>query len=294
MSSFHRAAPVLVAMAGIGLLSIMDAAVKLVSAGVPTWQIVLLRYAFGTAFALAVFLAGDRSLPPAETMKAHLLRAVAVVITAATFFYALSVLPLVVTLALSFTAPIMIALLARASLGERPSAGVLAAIGVGFLGVLTVLAGELHRSGTGTLLGIAAAMTAAASYAISMVSLKWRAGRDPIATIVLLQNGFATLLVAPLGAWAWIPPAPSTLAWFVLIGLLGTIGHIALAWSYGRAEASRLGAIEYTAFVWATVLGLVFFGEVPSLTTLAGAALIMGGAVVAMRAREVVEPAAAV
>ena len=91
----------------------------------------LLRYAFGTLFALPLFLAGDHRLPPMETLKAHLLRALAVAFAAVTFFYALSVLPLVVTLALSFTAPIMIALLARLSLGERPSGGVLAAIGVG-------------------------------------------------------------------------------------------------------------------------------------------------------------------
>jgi drug/metabolite transporter (DMT)-like permease len=290
------ATPVLAAVAGIGLLSVMDAAVKQVAAlGIPTWQIVLLRYAFGTAFALPLFLAGRHRLPPAETLRAHALRAVAVVCTAASFFYALSALPLVVALALSFTAPIMIALLARLSLGERPSAGVLAAIAVGFLGVLTVLAGELHRSGTGTLPGVAAALAAAAFYAVAMVSLKARAARDPVATIVLLQNAFATLLVAPLGAAAtWTPASAPILAWFALIGLLGTAGHVALAWAYGRAEASRLGAVEYTAFVWATALGFVFFAEVPSPATLAGAALIMAGAVVAARARPVGEPASGV
>lgn len=294
MTSSGYARPVLAAIVGIGLLSIMDAAVKQVSSSVGTWQIVLLRYAFGTLFALPLFLAGDRRLPPTETLKAHLLRALAVVFTAVTFFYALSVLPLVVTLALSFTAPIMIALLARLSLGERPSGGVLAAIGVGFLGVLVVLAGELQRSGSGTLLGIVAAMAAAASYAIAMVSLRARAGRDPIATIVLLQNAFAALLIAPFGVVAWSTPTGSTLLWFALIGLLGTAGHVALTWAYGRAEASRLGAIEYTAFVWATALGIVFFGEIPSLATLAGAALIIGGAIVAVRARSVGEPATAV
>jgi drug/metabolite transporter (DMT)-like permease len=289
--SSPQATPVLAAVAGIGLLSVMDAAVKQVAAlGVPTWQIVLLRYAFGTAFALPLFLARARCLPPAETLRAHALRAVAVVCTAASFFYALSALPLVVALALSFTAPIMIALLARLSLGERPSPGVLAAIAVGFAGVLTVLAGELHRSGTGTLPGVAAALAAAAFYAIAMVSLKARAGRDPVATIVLLQNAFAGLLVAPLGAAAWTATSPPVLAWFALIGLLGTAGHVALAWAYGRAEASRLGAVEYTAFVWATALGFVFFAEVPSLATLAGAVLILAGAVVAVRAEPAGRP----
>ena len=169
---------VLMAILGIGVLSVMDAAVKGIAANVPTWEIVFLRYAFGTAFALPAFLAGERRLPPLEILRAHFLRSIAVVLTALTFFYALGVLPLAVCLALSFTSPIMIALLARISLGERPGAGVLLAIGVGFLGVLTVLFGELQRSGGATLAGILAATVAAGTYAVSMVSLKARAARQ--------------------------------------------------------------------------------------------------------------------
>ena len=277
---------VLVAIAGIGLLSLMDAAVKEVATTVPTWEIVFLRYLFGTLFALPMFLAHQGRLPPMDVLQAHLLRSVAVVMTATTFFYALGALPLAVTLALSFTSPIMIALLARAGLGERVTVGVVIAIGVGFLGVLTVLAGELERSGTATLLGIAAATAAAASYAVAMVSLKARAMRDPLATIVFLQNGFAMLLIAPFALAIWVPPTWPQLGWFAVIGLLGTAGHVALAWAYRHADASRLGAIEYTAFLWAVALGFIFFGEVPSAATFAGAALIIAGALVAVRDRK--------
>lgn len=272
------------ALAGIGLLSVMDAVVKLVSAGVPTWQIVLLRYVFGTLFALPLLAAGGLRLPPFEVLRAHLLRAVAIVLTAATFFFALGELPLAVTLALAFTAPIMIVILARLSLHERPGPGVLVAVGVGFSGVVLVLLGELDRSGAASLPGIAAAMASAAFYAVSMVSLKARAARDRLAVIVLLQNAFAAVLVLPLGLAVWVAPSPAMLAWLVLVGLLGTAGHVALTWAYRRAEASRLGALDYTAFVWAIVLGFLVFAEVPSPATLAGAALIIAAALVAMRA----------
>jgi drug/metabolite transporter (DMT)-like permease len=282
---------VLAAIGGIGLLSLMDAVVKEVATAVPTWQIVLLRYAFGTLFALPVFLAARLRLPPMEMLRAHLLRSVAVVCTAASFFYALGALPLAVTLALSFTSPIMIALLARAGLGERAGGAVWLAIAVGFAGVLTVLAGELGRSGAATLPGIAAATAAAACYAVAMVSLKARAMRDPIASIVLLQNGFALLLVTPFALAVWVPPSMTQLAWFALIGLLGTCGHVALTWAYRHADASRLGSIEYTAFLWAVGLGFVFFGEVPSPATFAGAALIIGGAVLAVRGGRTAAPA---
>lgn len=273
---------VLVAIAGVGVLSLMDAAVKEVATDVPTWEIVFLRYVFGTLFALPMFLAAHARLPPLEVMRAHLWRSCAVVTTATTFFYALGQLPLAVTLALSFTAPIMIAVMARVGLGERAGAGVFLAIAVGFAGVLTVLGGELQRSGTGTVLGILAATTAAASYAVAMVSLRARATRDPLPVIVFLQNAFAMLLIAPVALAFWIPPSMGQLGWFAMIGLLGTAGHVALAWAYRHAEASRLGAIEYTAFLWAVALGFVFFGEIPSLATLAGAVLIMAGAFLAV------------
>lgn len=276
---------VLAAILGIGVLSVMDAIVKGLAASVTTWEIVFLRYLFGTAFALPGFLAGERRLPPLATIRAHFLRACAVVVTAFSFFYALGTLPLAVCLALSFTSPIMIALLARASLGERPGKGVLLAIAVGFAGVLTVLLGELQRSGSATVLGILAATTAALSYAIAMVSLKARAARDRIGTIVLLQNAFAAVLIAPLAFLFWSGEGVARIGWFALVGLLGTIGHVALTWAYRHADASRLGAIEYTAFLWAVGLGFVFFGEIPSLATLAGAALIVAGALLAVRDR---------
>ncbi len=101
---------------------------------------------------------------------------------------------------------------------------------------------------------------------------------------MLLQNAFAAVLVLPLGLAAWVPPSPATLAWLAAVGALGTAGHAALAWAYRRAEASRLGALDYTAFVWATGLGFLVFGEVPSAATLAGAALIVLGALLAARA----------
>ena len=62
---------------------------------------------------------------------------------------------------------------------------------------------------------------------------------------------------------------------FAGAGLLGTIGHLCLAWAYKRAPAGRLGMLEYSAFIWASVLGFAVFGEVPGLATLAGTAIII-------------------
>jgi drug/metabolite transporter (DMT)-like permease len=279
-------APVAMAILGIGVLTVMDGIVKHVSAEHATAQVVALRYLFGTIAATTAFLGARTPWPRMDVVRAHALRAVVIAITAFSFFYAVAVLPLAVALALSFTSPIFIALMAQIHLGERVERGVWIALALGFCGVLVVLSGEIGRAGATPWLGIAAVMLAAVSYAFSMVMLKTRTRHDPVATIVLLQNVLPAILLAPAGALAWTAPSGATLTWFVLIGLLGTAGHLALAWAYGRADASRLGVVEYTAFVWGVLIGLLVFAEVPSFATLAGAALIIAGAVLVARRTE--------
>ncbi len=275
--------PVTLAILGIGVLTVMDGLVKLVSAQHGTAQVVLLRYVFGAAVALTIFLAARAPWPGRAALQAHALRAVTIVVAASAFFYALSVLPLAVAIALSFTSPFFIALAAQLFLGERPARSVWLAVAIGFVGVLVVLSGEIGRSGQATLGGIIAAVLAAVSYAFAMVLLKSRATHDPIPTIVVLQSVLPAGFVAPFGVVAWTPPEGLTLVWFALIGVLGTVGHLALAWAYGRADASRLGVLEYTAFVWGVLIGFAVFGEVPSLATLGGTALIIAGAILVSR-----------
>ncbi|QIB33768.1 DMT family transporter [Ancylobacter pratisalsi] len=277
-------APALIAVAGIGLLSLMDGLIKYVSVEHATTQVAALRYAFGAVFAFAVFRASGTAWPNWATLRPHAWRSVIVAVTALSFFYSLSVLPLATALALSFTSPIFIAMLAAVVLGERPGKSIYIALVLGFVGVLVVLSDELGRGeARGDVFGVAAALVAAVTYAAAMVTLKSRAARDPLPTIVLLQNGFAGLLLAPAGLAHWTTPGGLELMLFAAIGLLGTGGHLCMTWAYGRADASRLGVLEYTAFVWAGAIGFIIFGEVPAPSTLIGAALIVGGALIASR-----------
>ncbi|MBS9477170.1 DMT family transporter [Ancylobacter radicis] len=275
--------PAMAAMSGIGLLSIMDAVIKHVSADHSTPQIALMRYVCGTLIAFAVFRAMGTPWPSRATLRPHIWRSLVVAATALTFFYALAVLPLAVVLALSFTAPIFIALFAALLLGERPDRTIISALVLGFAGVLVVLWHEVDGAGAANAWGLAAALTSAVTYALSMVALKSRAAHDPLPTIVLLQNLLPGFIIAPLAATSWTAPAPAEFITFFIIGALGTGGHLLMASAYKRAEASRLGVFEYTAFIWAVGIGFFAFAEVPSLSTLAGAALIVGGALIASR-----------
>ena len=70
-----------------------------------------------------------------------------------------------------------------------------------------------------------------------------------------------------------------------LAALLAFISSMLLSWAYARAEAQRLVPLEFTAFLWAAILGILMFGEKVLPFTILGAAMIIGGCVLAVRSR---------
>ncbi len=277
--------PFLLALAAIAVLTLMDALIKSVSPRIPTFEIAFLRFAFGSVVAIAVFLAVRPGMPSRATIGANASRALLVVATSVTFFYALGQLPLAETITLSFMAPIFVALLGALFLKEHVGGRIIAALAAGFAGMIVIVAGQMGADFglRGPVWGIAAALTSAVTYAASLVVLRARAQRDPAVTIVLIQNVAPALIIAPAAWWVWRAPAPSDLMLMALIGTLGTAGHLLLAHAFARAPAARLASLDYTALIWASLIGFFAFGEVPTLATLAGGALIVAGAMIAAR-----------
>lgn len=278
--------PVLMAALGVGILSCMDATMKAVSAAYPLGQVVGLRYAFGAMFGLAGFLALGGTWPSGEAIRRNFTRAVVVLATAACFFTALARLPLAEAIALTFIAPLLMALLGRLILREPLSPRSLIGIAIGLGGVAVIARGqEMAATHAFDLVGLVAALACAFFYALSLVLMRKQSAQDSTITIVALSNVLAALLILPVMAVQWQPPTPWHVALFAMAGLLGTLGHLCMAWAYSRAHAGRLGILEYTAFLWGSIFGFAFFAEVPSGWTLAGAAMIVMACLFAATAR---------
>ena len=185
----RAARPIFDCLVAIALLSAMDAIIKGLVSRLPVVEVAFLRYAIGSATMTAIVGVTRPGWPRLDTIRANALRAILVVVTALTFFYALGQLPLAETLILSFVSPLFTALLAVGILGERLNGRILLAIGAGFAGVLViVLAGQEHSqsapSGPGrplhpVIFGVAAVLVSAFTYAASNVFLRARAQRDP-------------------------------------------------------------------------------------------------------------------
>ena len=276
--------PALRAAAGIAVLSIMDAFIKGMSAYYPTLQVALLRFACGSLVVTGVVAVLRPGWPSRETVAANSLRSVIAVVTAVSFFYALGQLPLAETLVLSFLSPMFIALFGMLLLRERVDARIVGAIAIGFAGTLVVVLGQTEDAGAArSWMGVGAALLSAITYALSLVLLRQRAQRDKFLHIVIFQNFGPFILVAPFGLWVWQPLNYAHLTWFLLMGVLGVIGHMLMATAYAKSEAARLAPLEYTALIWAVLIGYGVFSEIPTWATLGGGILIVAAAMLTSR-----------
>ncbi|MFY8040277.1 MAG: DMT family transporter [Bosea sp. (in: a-proteobacteria)] len=270
--------PVLMATLGIFLLTGMDAVVKAQMQTHPVVVSIFLRFVMGglVAFVALAWLAPPR--PTGPEIRANLLRVPLVVLTAGSFFYSISQLPLAEAISLSFLAPAFIAVLGVVLLKEKLDRNILLALAAGFAGMLVMLLPKLQEGITGSTLGVIAALFSACAYAFNIILLRRLAVNQHPATIVAFQNWGPAVLLLPAAVWFWSSPDRADLAMFLLSGLLGTSGHLLLTYAFSRANASRLAPTEYTSLVWAAIIGFTMFGEVPTLYTFAGAALIVLGA----------------
>jgi S-adenosylmethionine uptake transporter len=278
---------ILVCTLGIFLLSAMDAAVKGLVVVIGAYNTLLWRSVFATATAGTAWAATTNRRTSPGALRLHALRGVVVTFVALSFFFGLGRLPLAEAIALSFIAPLVALFLAALLLGERIGRAAVWASLVGMIGVVVIMAGKFSHAGYApdALLGMAAVIASAVLYAYNLILARRQAQVAKPLEIVFFQNlvvGVTLGLAAP-----WLGIALPQAQWLPLAGVtaLALVGHATMSWAYARAEAQYLIPTEYSAFVWAIILGWVFFHEPVSWTTLAGAALIIGGCLIASRAK---------
>ena len=102
-------------------------------------------------------------------------------------------------------------------------------------------------------------------------------------TILLIQNLLPLLLLSAPAAATWRSLHPADIGPIVVAGGLATIGLLSLTWAFKQLEASRIAPLEYTSFVWATALGYLLFGELPTMNTGVSALMIVGGCLLLLR-----------
>jgi S-adenosylmethionine uptake transporter len=275
--------PLLLASIGIFLLTAMDAVIKAQMQVHPVAVSVFFRFVMGGVVALLVLAVLRPQKPTKAEVRANVLRVPLVVLTAGSFFLAISLLPLAEAISLSFLAPCFIAVLGVLWLKETVDRSIIIALAFGFGGMAVMLWPNLQAGQVSSTLGIAAALFSAFAYAVNIILLRKLAVAQHPATIVAFQNVGPAVVLLPLALWFWSWPSAQDLLMFLLAGMLGVIGHLSLTFAFSKANASRLAPTEYTSLVWAALIGFVAFAEVPTVYTWAGSALIIAGSMALTR-----------
>lgn len=262
----------LLALLAYSLLAMQDATVKWLVITVPVCQVLFVRSAIVMAGCL---VAGRRRLlvQARQTPILGLLLCRGVVTLAAWFCYftAARFLPLAQLITLWFTAPVIVALLAAPLLKETVGRARWAAVGIGFAGTVAA------ASPAGLSLSPAAALVllAAALWAVGVILTRVIARHEPSLVQMLYNNAFFFVATGIASALAWHRPSGAEAALLLQVALLGGFGQFCLFEAARRAPASLTAPLEYTALVWAFLLGFAVWGDVPGRCVLLGAALIL-------------------
>ncbi len=266
---------------------------KQLTLAIGTYPTLLWRSLIGIALAAIPYLATRNAWPGPTALRLHLLRGVMMVPMAILFFWGLARVPMAQAVALTFIAPLIALVLAALILdepvGRRTVGGSLAA----FAGVVVIFIGQSQADlGRSALLGSFAILGSAVIYAFNIIVMRRQAQNAGPVEIAFFQNiVIGIVLVAAIPVMGR-PPLPNGHWGELLLAAALAIGSLMLlGWAYARAGAAYLSTTEYSAFLWAMLLGWWRFGETVSSFTLLGAGLIVAGCLVAARMRKVEHPA---
>jgi drug/metabolite transporter (DMT)-like permease len=117
-------------------------------------------------------------------------------------------------------------------------------------------------------------LASAPMFAASFLMAKALTRRDNPETIVLWQALTVTLFTAPAALLRWSPPSATQWAVFVVGGVLGSLGHYCLNRGFRAADISATQPVKFLDLIWASGMGYLMFANVPTQTTIIGAAVI--------------------
>jgi S-adenosylmethionine uptake transporter len=278
-----NAIPFAVACLGIALFSGMDAVMKGLSISLGAYNAMLWRVGIGVLISVGPYLFKHAGWPSRSGLRVHVLRGGVSAIMAVSFFYGIARVPLAEGIALSFIAPLIALYLAVVLLGEKVGRHSVIASILGVMGVVVLVAARVGATGDRNLLGMASILVSAVFYAWTIILMRQQALLANPTEVTFFQNlttfGFL-LLAAPF--LAVVPDTHHFPALIVSAGL-AICSLMLLSWAYARAEAQVLVPVEYTAFIWAAIMGAVFYAEHVTKTTIVGAAFIVTGCVIAAR-----------
>jgi len=269
----HRRA-ILVMCAGVLLLVMNDAMTKTLVARYEPLQIIFVRSMLALPVVVAIVLVrGGRQAFRSARLRVHALRGLLGIGAAQAFIGSLATLPLAEATTLAFAAPLFVAALSVPLLGERVGWRRATAVVIGFLGVLVIVRPGAATFQAGSLMALSAALI----YGLLLMTARWIHRGDSLWTMMFYMTVFSGVYTSWVVFRDWPVPQPSDALLFLGVTVLGTIGLVMISQAFRSAPAALVAPFEYTALLWASLLGWLIWGVVPDAWTYVGAAVIVAG-----------------
>lgn len=219
----------------------------------------------------------------AKAMGGNLLRGLLMGTGSISFFTALKYMPLADATALFFAEPLMVTALSAIFLKEDVGWRRWTAVAVGFVGALIVIQPSWALFGAVSLLPLLTAFV----FSVYMLLNRVLSRSDGPMVMQLYAGLGGAILVGvvlmtanPLFGLSdlsfELPRAGASWGLILLIGVLGTLGHILIVQALKHAPASLLAPFTYLEIVGAVLIGLALFGDFPTPSKWLGIAIIIG------------------
>lgn len=301
---------ILFLIAGIAIFSVQDLILKLLSDRYPLSQAMVMRSLTAIPFMLVIVRIFDGSLAGLVSRRwpQMLARGLLNFFAYTLYYLALAALPMATTVALYFTAPLMITLMAVVVLKEPVSWRRWLGVLCGFAGVVLMVRPGSDLFDWAAILPI----LCGAAYAGSMIMARTMGQKDSAAAMAFWGNNAFLLCAAALSAfygpgqheeavhpslafltrgWAW--PTWTDAALMCACGLIAAIGLTLLTQAYAMARSAVVAPFEFTFAFWGILWGWLFFGTLPDALGWVGIAVIVASGLYVLRREGIETPAEA-
>ena len=257
-------------LGAVFLFTVMDAIAKQLTKEVGLIQTIWVRYTGQALLVFLIVLPRLREVAKSQYPKLQLLRSVVLMAATCLFFLSISKIGLAEATAIMDINPVLITLGAFLFLGEKIGPKRVLGIITSMIGALIII-----RPGTDVFTIYAVLpLVAAVCYTAYNLTTRFVGNRESPWTSLLYSALFGAVVFSCMVPFFWQPVSLFSAGLMVLLSLCGTFSQLFLIRALAIGEASLLAPFAYVGLIYATIWGLVFFGEFPDKWSILGAIII--------------------
>ncbi len=259
------------------LLTLNDVITKLLTEQYQVWQVLAVRQMCSLFVIVSyIHLKPGWSAIRVTNRAGVALRSVFFVLTTGFIVVSFSLLPLALVTAIAFSSPIFVVAFSHWFTIEKVGPRRWSAVLIGFIGVLVIV----RPGGSGFELVLILPVLAALAAGIRDIVTRALARTESSIAILFWSNlAVVAVAVAVTSVQGWQAMTGTAVALLLLNGVLNAGAHFLLIEALRLGEASLVSPFRYSGLIWATILGLVIWGDFPDSWTLAGAVLLVVGGI---------------